>query len=132
MLTQKSPGGSIFPYYYKGAEIFGLHYGSFFADEDALLARMAAEEAFIAGTHRQLPLWVDFYESKLTDRVLGEFSRSMLRVAGHITKLAIVGCSFRDKRRLLRLGRQAGAPLPMPVRFFSDPEVAKTWLVGEA
>jgi hypothetical protein len=132
MLTQKSPGGSIFPYYYKGGEIFGLHYGSFFDDEESLLARMEAEEAFIANTHRQFPLWIDFYETKLTDRILVEFSRSMLRVRSHISRLAIVGCSWLDKRRLLRLGRKSGVELPMPVKFFSDPEVAKTWLVGES
>jgi len=54
---KKSPGGSIFPYSYKGGELLGLHFGSFHADEEGLL--------------------------------------------------------------------------PMTIRFFDDPEDAKTWLVSE-
>lgn len=132
MVLQKSPGGSIFPYYYKGGALFGLHYGSFFNDEEGLLARMRAEEQFILNSVRQTPLWIDFYETKLTDTVLLEFSSSLLRLQGHITKLAIVGCSFKDKRRLTKLGKKSGSEFPMPLRFFSDPEQAKTWLVSES
>lgn len=47
MVLQKSPGGSAYPYYFKGGTLLGLHYGSFFKDEEALLARMQAEEQFI-------------------------------------------------------------------------------------
>jgi hypothetical protein len=132
MVLQKSPGGSIFPYYYKGGTLFGLHYGSFFKDEEALLARMRAEEEFISNSIRQTPLWIDFYETILTDKVLNEFSSSILRLQCHITKLAIVGCSFKDKRRLMNLGKKSGWEFPMPVKFFSDPEDAKTWLMSES
>ena len=132
MVLKKSPGGSIFPYNYKGGELFGLHYGSFFTDEDALLARMKAEEEFISNTIRQTPLWVDFYETKLTEAVLTEFIESIRRLQGHITKLALVGCSFFDKRRFLKMVKRTGIEFRMPVRFFSDPEEAKTWLVGES
>ena len=132
MFLQKSPGGSIFPYYYKGGALFGLHYGSFFKDEEALLARMRAEEEFISNSIRQTPLRVDFYETRLTDTVLNEFSSSILRNQGHITKLAIVGCSFKNKRRLMKLGKKFGWEFPMPVKFFSDPEDTKTWLMSES
>jgi hypothetical protein len=131
VIPQKSPGGSLFPYYYKNGELFGLHYGSFFADEEAFLARMKAEEEFLLRANRPLPLWIDFYETKLTDRVLIEFSKSILRLQRQIPKLAIVGCSFKDRRRLHKLGKKFEIEFPMPVRFFSDPEVAKTWLVSE-
>jgi hypothetical protein len=128
---KKSPGGSIFPYSYKGGELLGLHFGSFHADEEGLLARMRAEEEFMAGLHRHFPLWIDFYETKLTDRVLIEFLRSMYRSRNFITKLAIVGCSRRDKNQMLRLGKKSNIGLPMPIRFFDNPEDAKTWLVSE-
>ncbi len=131
MLLQKSPGGSAYPYYYKGGTLLGLHYGSFFKDEEALLARMRAEEQFITNSVRQTPLWIDFYETKLTDRILDEFSSSILRLQKHLTKLAIVGCSFWDKRRLMKLFKKSVREFPIPVRFFSDPEQAKTWLVSE-
>jgi hypothetical protein len=128
---QTSPGGSLFPYPYKGGELFGLHFGSFHADEEGLLARMKAEEAFMANTHRQFPLWIDFYETKLTDRVLIEFLNSMYRSRAHITKLGIVGCSRRDKNRISRLQKKLNLQLPVVIRFFDDPEVAKTWLISE-
>jgi len=127
---QTSPGGSTFPYYYKGGALHCLKFGSFHADESALLAVMQAEEVFMAGQKRRLPVWVDFYETRLTDSVLGAFLGSMQRLQSHISKLAVVGCAPGDKRRLHRLEKKTGIRLPLPVRFFSDPEEAKTWLVG--
>ncbi len=47
MPARTSPGGSMFPYYYKNGELFGVHFGSFFNDEERLLALMKAEEEFI-------------------------------------------------------------------------------------
>ncbi len=132
MYTEKSPGGSIFPYYYKGGQLFGLHYGSFFSDEARLLALMKAEEAFIAKPNHQTPLWVDFCETTLTDKVLTEFVASILRLRKQIIKLGIVGCSFKDRWRLGRLIKKSGLEASLPVRFFDDPEDAKTWLVSEA
>ncbi len=132
MVLKKSPGGSIFPYYYKNGELFGAHFGSFFDDEAGLLALMKAEEAFFLDANRQLPYWVDFYETRLTDRVMLEFSRAICRLQGRITRLAIVGCSFRDRFRFRRLVKRNGIVFGLPVRFFNDPEVAKTWLVSES
>ena len=132
MVTRKSPGGSIFPYGYKGGELLGLHFGSFHSDEERLLTLMEAEEGFIAGLHRHFPLWIDFYETKLTDEVLTRFLQSMSRLQNVITKLAIVGCSRRDQNRMTRLSKKLNIQLSVPLRFFEDPEVAKTWLVSEA
>jgi hypothetical protein len=132
MTPQKSPGGSLFPYYYKDGELFGLHYGSFFENEEGLLARMKAEEQFLSQVNCQLPIWVDFYETRLTEKVLIEFSNSIIRWHGHIPKLAIVGCSFIDKRRLHTLNKKLGYKFTMPIKFFNDPEEAKTWLVRES
>jgi len=132
MITIKSPGGLTFPYYYKGGEIHCLHYGSFFSDEEGLLALMKEEEAFIAKPSRHLLIWVDFYETKLTDKVLTGFAESMNRLRPHTIKLAIVGFSFRDKFRIYRLNKHPSMELPKPTQFFSDPEDAKTWLVSES
>ena len=60
MPTQTSPGGSTFPYYYKGGEIHCLKYGGFFTDQEAVLTVMRAEEEFITQPNRQLRVWVDF------------------------------------------------------------------------
>ena len=61
-----------------------------------------------------------------------EFIESMHRLRSHIPRLAIVGCTFRDKRHLQSLIKKSGLEIPLPLRFFSDPEAAKTWLVGES
>ena len=132
MAPKKSPGGSAFPYNYKGAEIFGLHLGSFGADEAGLLARMKGEEVFIADTYKHFPLWIDFYQTKLTDTVLDEFLHGMQRVQGRINKLALYGVSRRDQRRIRQAAKKTGIEFPFPLKFFDDPEVAKTWLVSEA
>jgi hypothetical protein len=131
MYTEKSPGGSIYPYFYKGGQLFGWHYGSFFADEERLLALMKAEEAFLARPKHQTPAWADFYETNLTDRVLDEFVAGLQRLGRQITKLGIVGCSFKDRWRLGRRLKKTGLQTRLPVRFFDDPEDAKTWLVSE-
>lgn len=131
MPALKSPGGSMFPYYYKNGELFGVHYGSFFDNEEGLLALMKAEEEFMKEHNCQLPLWIDFYETKLTERILIEFLHSMNRLHHQITRLAIVGCSWKDQLRIERLQKKLNLELPVLVKYFRDPEEAKTWLVSE-
>ena len=130
MVTKKSPGGSIFPYYYKNGELFGAHYESFAGREDELVKRIRAEEEFLVAQNRALPYWVNFYGSRMTGEVLGEFIQSVARLQRYLPKLAIVGCSAVDRWRLERARK--GAKINIPVRYFSDPEKAKTWLVSEA
>ena len=72
---------------------------------------------------------MDFYETVLTNTILTAFLQHIQRLQTNIIKLALVGCSNRDKRRIKRMMRKI--VLTLPVEFFSDPEVAKTWLVGE-
>jgi hypothetical protein len=132
MPTQLSPGGSTFPYYYKGGEIHCFKFGSFHADEASLLNIMHAEEEFISKPGRQLRIWVDVYESELTDRVLVEMLGSLSRACQHISKLALVGCPFVVRWRIRWLSWKSGGGFPFPVRYFEDPEVAKTWLVSES
>ncbi|HUX19806.1 MAG TPA: hypothetical protein VMW69_01115 [Spirochaetia bacterium] len=127
----KSPGGSIYPYFYRDGELFCLHYGSFHDDHSALRALMAREEEFVAANLRHVPVWVDFYETKLTDRILVDFVESMKRMLGGVSRLAVVGCSAWNRRRLRRLAARAGLTGAIPLEFFSDPEAAKSWLVGK-
>jgi hypothetical protein len=130
MILRKSPGGSIFPYYYKNGELFGAHYESFARREHELLERMTAEEAFLVRQNYPLPYWVNFYGTRLSDPVLREFIESMNRLQRYIPKLAIVGCSIIDKWRLEHARNRKS--INIPVRYFKDPEEAKTWLVSEA
>ena len=129
---QKSPGGSIFPYYYKNGELFGAHFGSFFGDEERLIKLMKAEAAFFLKQNRSMGYWIDFYETKLSNRVLAELIAFLTALEGRITKLGIVGCSLRDKGRLAKLIKKNSQLASLPVRFYEDPEEAKTWLVSES
>lgn len=132
MQTQKSPGGSLFPYYYKHGELFGLHLGSFFSDEDGVIERMRAEAAFLTQQHRHLGLWIDFYETKLTNRVLQEFVEMIEQMRPKITKLGIVGAPWMAGWKIKRLIKKRDSLASLPVKYYSDPEEAKTWLVSES
>ena len=131
MQVQKSPGGSIFPYYYKNGELFGVHFGSYFSDEDRLIAMMKAEEAFFIKQNRHMGVWFDFYQTKLTDKVISELIELLKHTNHKIAKLGIVGCSAMARWKINRLIKKTDLLSALPVKFFDDPEVAKTWLVSE-
>jgi hypothetical protein len=125
----KSPGGSIFPYYYKGGEIHCLKYGSKYSNEDILFKLMKQEEEFIVKTNRKLKIWVDFYETSITDRVLQEFINNIKNLNKYIDKLSVVGLTrfniWRLKRRIKRSG------IKLKITFYINPEEAKTWLISD-
>ncbi|MBI9049467.1 MAG: hypothetical protein JEZ00_08605 [Anaerolineaceae bacterium] len=131
MSTQTSPGGSTFPYYHRNGELHCLKYGSFATNESGLLNLMKEEEAFLSKPHIKIPVWVDFYETKLTEPILEEFLQSMDRLQPHIIKLALVGMSSKDKQRYHRIEKKLGVKFSIAVKFFNNPEVAKGWLVSE-
>ena len=131
MQIQRSPGGSLFPYYYKNGELFCLHFGSYFSDEEGVIEMMKAEEAFFIKSHRPIGIWIDFYETKLTDRVLQSLVMMLTHIVHQTTKLAIVGCSTPARWKLKILLKKTDLLASLPVKYFDDPEVAKTWLVSE-
>jgi hypothetical protein len=132
MQIQRSPGGSLFPYYYKNGELFCLHFGSYFSDEDGVIAMMKAEENFVTRRHRSMGIWIDLYETKLTDRVLQELIEMLKHIKHQITRLGIVGCSAMSRWKISRLIKKSEILSSIPTKYFDDPEVAKTWLVGES
>ena len=75
-------------------------------------------------------VWVDFYETSLSETVLDAFIQSMVRLQDKLVKLAIVGLGGKDQRRLGRQMKLLEIRVALPIRFFSDPEGAKTWLVS--
>ncbi|HEX2997106.1 MAG TPA: hypothetical protein VHP14_19955 [Anaerolineales bacterium] len=131
MLTQKSPSGAMFPYYYKNGELFGMHLGSYFSDEEGVIAMMKAEAEFSARQHRRLGLWIDFYETNLTDRVISEFVAMIEKMRPRVTKLGIVGAPILARWKINRLIRKTDSLVHLPVKYYEDPEEAKTWLVSE-
>lgn len=131
MALVKSPGGSIFPYFYKNGELHCLKYGSFYEQEEALIRLMKEEEVFLLNQPKRLPVWVDMYKTKLSPQVLEALLNNLDTLQSRILRLALVGMSFGDKRKWDRLLKDREAGLPFTIRHYSDPEEAKTWLVGE-
>jgi hypothetical protein len=125
----KSPGGSIFPYYYKGGEIHCLKYGSKHKDQEKLFDVMRQEEAFILGINKKLKVWVDMYETKITKDVLDQLICNMNNLKDHLDKLSFVGLSWMDRWKLKRRLKSLG--MGQSVSFYADPEEAKTWLITD-
>ena len=125
----KSPGGSMFPYYYKGGEIHCLKYGSKYHNEDSLFKLMEEEQEFIFNINRKLKIWVDFYKTTITDRVLQEFINHLQRINDRIDKISIVGLTGLNVWRIKRKIRKSG--INLIISFYKDPEDAKTWLIHD-
>lgn len=121
----------MFPYPYKSGELFGLHMGSFGRDEEAFIARLRAEAVFFKEQNRSLPVWMDLYQTRLTDRIIGELIEFLRTTGSRTLKLGLVGCSAADRRRINRRLKESADLAAVPVKYFSDPEDAKTWLVSE-
>lgn len=131
MLLQKSPSGAIFPYYYQNGELFGMHLGSYFSDEEGVIAMMQAEETFFTLQHRPIGVWIDLYDTDLTDRVIEAFVEMIEHIGPQVTKLAMVGCPLIARWKISRRIKKTQSLTCLPVRYFEDPEEAKTWLVSE-
>lgn len=125
----KSPGGSIYPYYYKGGALHCLKYGSMYSDSEQLFEIMKKEEEFVLAEGRKLNIWIDLYQTRMNGKVLGELADHILRLNGCIHKLAVVGLSDWNTWRMKSQIRRKR--IPLRIAYYADPEEAKTWLVGE-
>lgn len=128
----KSPSGSLCPYYYMGGELHPLKYGSYFKNKDKLFAVMKAEEEFILKSSGQnnRRIWIDLYETTLDNEVIESLVLHLKAIRSKIFKLCLVGCSLADKRRIKKQMVFSNMDIVEQVRFFTDPEEAKQWLVG--
>lgn len=129
----RSPSGSLCPYYYLGGELHPLKYGGFGTDRRRLRSVMLAEQEFIlasAGT-RNRRVWVDLYQTVLDDTSIALLVDHLQAIRPKILRLCLVGCSFRDRRRLRAAMRRLSPGLFASTRYFADPEDAKRWLVGK-
>lgn len=127
----KSPSGSLCPYYYMGGELHPLKYGSYFSNKDKLFAVMKAEEEFILESSGQnnRRIWIDLYETTLNNEVIEKLVLHIKAISPKIFKLCLVGCSFIDKHRIKKQMQVNNMNIVEQVKFFSDPEEAKQWLV---
>ncbi len=131
MVLQKSPSGSLSPYYYQGGELHPLKYGGFHTDQSRLFSVMQAEEAFILQSPGQYNrrIWIDLYETRLGSETIDALVQHIHSISGKINKLCLVGCPWLSRRKIRRRLKQSPVRLGRRLRFFSDPEEAKQWLV---
>lgn len=125
----KSPGGSEYPYYYKGGEIHCLKYGSKYKDYEKLYNVMRMEEEFINQTNKRLRIWIDLYETSTPKSVLQELIQNLDNIKERIIRVSFVGLNGISKWRLKRMLRKF--KVSYSISFYSDPEDAKTWLINE-
>lgn len=125
----KSPGGSEFPYYYKGGEIHCLKYGSMYNDHEKLINLMRLEEDFIGQFNQKFRIWIDLYKTSTPTNVLQELMRNLENMQDRVIKISFVGLNGISRWRLKRMFRQR--KIRYPISFYSDPEDAKTWLIHE-
>lgn len=132
-MPTKSPSGSACPYFFMNGELHPLKYGSFHADKDKLFRVMRAEEEFILKQPGQNDrrIWIDLYETKLDGEAARALARHVQAIQHKIRKLCFVGCSFLGAWRVRKQLARICPDLAKRIRFFSDPEMAKKWLIGE-
>ena len=127
----KSPSGSLCPYYYMGGELHPLKYGSFFEDKKKLFAIINEEEEFILGAsgNHNRRIWIDLYETRLDNEVIEKLVLHITNIDPKIFKLCLVGCSAFSKYKIIKKMKMNGLSIAPQVKFFSDPEIAKQWLI---
>src|ERR1041384_4749537 len=108
-----------------------MHLGSYFSNEEEVIAMMQAEETFVTLHHRPMGLWIDFYDTELTDKVIEAFIEMIEHMRPQMSKLALVGCSMIARWKINRLVKKSACLASLAVKFYEDPEEAKTWLVSE-
>ncbi len=130
-MLSKSPSGALSPYYYKGGYFHGIHYGSYFDNESALLSVMAEEEAYILKSPERRRVIIDLYETNLSSFLVEKISEHVNKLSPRIVKLAISS----DKKSLRQLQKAIVKTASLSIGqlyFCTDMEEAKTWLVSDS
>ena len=130
-MLKKSPSGSLCPYYYKGGELHPLHYGSYRDEMEKLSAIITAEETFILSSTSGRRVWIDLYETNLNEKMTLFIAQHIANISPKVSKMALVGCSKRVYKQIVKYLREAGCGLAEQIKLFNDPEISKDWLVGE-
>jgi len=115
-----------------GGELHPLKYGSYYTDKNRLFAVIKAEEAFILKSPGQNDrrIWIDLYKTKLDREVIQTLVQHIGAIRHKILKLCLVGCSLPCTVEIKHQMRKTVPDLARTIRFFSDPEKAKQWLIN--
>lgn len=130
MVIRKSPSGALSPYYYKGGYFHGIHYGSYFYDEEALFDMMQNEEDFIIRAKQPRRILIDLYETDINACVLEHLRLHLIALKDYIIKLAIA----TDRSSIKKIKKMFARDEKLQeicVYFHPDMETGKTWLVSD-
>jgi hypothetical protein len=108
-----------------------MHLGSYEKDETGIIAMMQAEQEFFLAQNRKMGVWLDLYETHLSIPVIDALLQMVDHLQSRISKLSLVGVSRLDRWKIQRRLKAAGMSWNFPLRYYRDPEEAKTWLVNE-
>lgn len=115
-----------------GGELHPLKYGSFHKNKDKLFAVIKAEEEFILNSSgkNNRRIWIDLYETALDNEVIENIVCHINAISSKIFKICLVGCSFFSKHKIKKRMLIKNTVMANRIKFFSDPEEAKQWLVN--
>jgi hypothetical protein len=116
-----------------GGELNPLKYGGIGHDKARLFAVMDAEQRFIlatAGQHNRR-IWVDLGGTVVDAEVAERLAQHLEAIRVKTFKLCLVGCSPWGRHRLRKAMRRTDQQLATHTRWFTDPEMAKQWLISE-
>jgi len=116
-----------------GGELHPLKYGSYFNKKEELISVIKAEEAFIlkSSGKNNRRIWIDLYETNLDDEIIDALVLHLQSIRNKIHNLCLVGCSSKDEHRIKMKMKQHDMDLLHLTKYFSDPEIAKQWLIGK-
>ena len=132
-MLNKSPSGSLCPYYYMGGELHPLHYGNYESDKKRLFEIIELEETFILNSSgiNNKRIWIDLYGTKIDNEVIEFLVYHINTIRHKIFKLCFVGCSSNVKHKIKLKMKHKKMDLLNQIQFFLDPEEAKQWLIGK-
>jgi len=132
-MNNKSPSGSLCPYYFMGGELHPLHYGNYYSNKQKLFEIIKKEENFIlnsAGLNNRR-IWIDLYKTIMDKEVIKMLVNHIGNIKQKINKICLVGCSPIVVQKIKFRIKQENLNLLSPLKYFADPEEAKQWLIGK-
>jgi len=132
-MHNKSPSGSLCPYYFMGGELHPLHYGNYNNDKNKLFEIIEKEEIFILNSSgiNNRRIWIDLYGTVIDNDVIDILANHLKSIKHKINKVCLVGCSSNVRRKIKNKLKLENMDLLNQIKYFTNPEKAKIWLIGK-
>lgn len=116
---------------FRNCELYCCHLDGYKSQREAFLKRLKEIEQYFANKppENRYRIWFNVDETTLDDLLINEIVSSVIRIQGHIVKIAFIGLSRMKQWKLERKLKSATRHNPLPHSYFYDAEKAKEWLV---